>query len=586
MLKQLRARSFVIENQIALTGTVPLGSGLIADFLYSEIRCYITGVDTKRHVILGLLGPLLDNGRGPQRWERWRPTVALCQHEDLLVSRFELIYDPKFEALYKQISADIAAVSPETVVRPHVVRFNNAWDFQDVYGALHDFARAYPFNVDEEEYLIHITTGTHVAQICMFLLAEARYFPGNLVQTAPPSKWGSGPGTFGVVDLDLSKYDRLASRFAQEQRESASILKSGIETRNERFNRLIDRIERVASSSKAPILLTGPTGAGKSNLARRIFELKKVRRQVTGDFVEVNCATIRGDGAMSSLFGHRRGAFTGAVADRPGLLRAANNGLLFLDEVGELGPDEQAMLLRSLEDKRFLPVGSDKEVQSDFQLIAGTNCELTSAVKQGRFREDLLARINLWTFDLPPLRERREDIEPNLRFELEQYARKTGSKITFNKEAQEKFLRFAKSPEATWSGNFRDLNAAITRMATLAAGGRITVEIVEEEIERLRTQWSPLRDDPTGEILGQHLSPDQLERIDPFDRVRRTGRSDPRCAACAHALRSRPDLVLGIAPAQRIQQRRRSASEEYLTRFPAWIGGSFAPRLQLDNATA
>jgi transcriptional regulatory protein RtcR len=351
------------------------------------------------------------------------------------------------------------------------------------------------------------------------LLAEARYFPGKLVQTAPPQKWGSGPGTFSIVDLDLSKYDRLASRFAQEQRDSANILKSGIDTRNEPFNRLIDRIERVASSSKAPILLTGPTGAGKSNLARRIFDLKKTRRQVTGDFVEVNCATIRGDSAMSSLFGHRRGAFTGAVADRPGLLRAADGGLLFLDEIGELGPDEQAMLLRSLEDKRFLPVGSDKEAQSDFQLIAGTNRELASAVQQGRFREDLLARINLWTFELPPLRDRREDIEPNLRFELEQYARKTGNKITFNKEAQEKFLAFAKSPESIWSGNFRDLNAAVTRMATLAAGGRITVSLVEEEMHRLRSQWSPAQADAAQSILEQHLSPEQVAEIDRFDRV-------------------------------------------------------------------
>ena len=116
--------------------------------------------------------------------------------------------------------------------------------FRTVYAALHDFARSYPFNVEEEDYLIHITTGTHVAQICLFLLAEARYFPGKLVQTAPPTKWGSGPGTFDLVDLDLSKYDRLASRFAQEQRESASILKSGIETRNEQFNR-VDRPDRA-----------------------------------------------------------------------------------------------------------------------------------------------------------------------------------------------------------------------------------------------------------------------------------------------------------------------------------------------------
>src|SRR4030095_7720389 len=130
----------------------------------------------------------------------------------------------------------------------------------------------------------------------------------------------------------------------------------------------------------------------KSQLARRIYELKKARHQVTGAFVEVNCATLRGDAAMSALFGHVKGAFTGALKDRAGLLRAADGGVLFLDEIGELGRDEQAMLVRALEEKRFSPFGSDVEVSSDFQLIAGTNRELLPAVREGRFREDLLAR--------------------------------------------------------------------------------------------------------------------------------------------------------------------------------------------------
>ena len=122
---------------------------------------------------------------------------------------------------------------------------------------------------------------------------------------------------------------------------------------------------------------------------------------MTGAFVEVNCATLRGDAAMSTLFGHVRGSFTGALRDRPGLLRAADGGVLFLDEVGELGPDEQAALLRAIEEKQFLPLGADREVRSDFQLIAGTNADLAAAVRVGRFREDLLARINMWTFRLP-----------------------------------------------------------------------------------------------------------------------------------------------------------------------------------------
>jgi transcriptional regulatory protein RtcR len=222
---------------------------------------------------------------------------------------------------------------------------------------------------------------------------------------------------------------------------------------------------------------------------------------------------------MSTLFGHVRGAFTGAVGERPGLLRAAEGGLLFLDEVGELGLEEQAMLLRAVEERRFLPVGSDKEAKSDFQLIAGTNCDLLSAARAGRFREDLLARINLWTFKLPALRDRLEDIEPNLDYELEQFARLHQTKVTFNKEARERFLHFATGPEATWSGNFRDLNAAVIRMATLSAGGRISVDAVDHEIARLQGSWAPAIVAPASFDLESVCEPQMLSKIDPFDRV-------------------------------------------------------------------
>jgi transcriptional regulatory protein RtcR len=473
---------------------------------------------SKRLVVIGLLGPSLDNGRGPERWERWRPSVGLCQYEDLVVDRFELLHEPKFTALCKTICQDIAAVSPETTVRVHDVSFVDPWDFQGVYEALHTFAKNYSFKPDEEDYLVHITTGSHVAQICLFLLTEARYLPARLIQTAPPSKQRGDVGSYDIVDLDLSKYDRLAARFNEEVRESTSFLKSGIETRNRAFNRLIEEVEQVAVGSKAPILLMGPTGAGKSHLARRIYELKKHRRQVEGKFVEVNCATVRGDGAMSTLFGHVRGAFTGAVGERPGLLRAADKGLLFLDEVGELGLEEQAMLLRAIEERRFFPVGSDKEAVSDFQLIAGTNCDLRSAVAAGRFREDLLARINLWTFRLPALRERREDIEPNLDFELEQFARTHGTKVTMNKEARDRFMRFATDSASAWAGNFRDLNAAVMRMATFSRGGRVSTEIVDAEMERLKTSWTSPREESPAD-LRELCGEEQLSAIDPFDRV-------------------------------------------------------------------
>ena len=474
----------------------------------------------RKTVVIGFLGSVLDyGGKGSTRWEKWRPSVALCQHEDLLVHRLELIHDARNRGLAERVKLDIESVSPETEVKRVEMELRDPWDFEEVYTALHDYARGYAFDTGREDYLIHITTGTHVAQICWFLLTEARTLPARLLQTSPPRKKAVADsiGGYEIIDLDLSRYNRIAQRFRREQEDTVSFLKAGIATRNPRFNRVIERIEQVAVRSKAPVLLVGPTGAGKSFLARRIYELKQARHQVSGRFVEVNCATLRGDSAMSTLFGHVKGAFTGAQSARPGLLRAADGGLLFLDEIGELGADEQAMLLKAIEEKRFLPFGADSEAASDFQLIAGTHRDLRQWVAQGRFREDLYARINLWTFELPGLAARAEDIEPNLDFELERHAREQGREVRFNVEAKRATSPLRHPREARWPGNFRELSASVTRMATLAEAGRITEASVAEEIERLRYTWSG-SDGETADTLHDVLG-DAAARFDLFDRV-------------------------------------------------------------------
>jgi transcriptional regulatory protein RtcR len=473
----------------------------------------------RRRVAISVLGTTLDTGKTDERWQKWRPTVALCQQPGLFIDRVDLLADRNADALVHRITEDIAQVSPATEVHRHVLQLRDPWDFSEVYTALREFTEDYSFDPEQEDYLVNITTGTHVVQICWFLLTEARFIPGRLLQLSPPRRGESGyAGTHAVIDLDLSRYDAIATRFAAERHEAASFLKSGIATRNAVFNGMIDEIEKVAIQSRAPVLLTGPTGAGKSQLARRIFELKKLQRQVSGAFIEVNCATLRGDQAMSSLFGHVRGAFTGAQGDRAGLMKSADNGVLFLDEIGELGRDEQAMCLRAIEEKRFLPMGSDKDVTSDFQLIAGTNRDLTAAVREGRFREDLLARLNLWTFALPSLRDRKEDIEPNLEFELRRFTEREGRKATFNREARERYLRFATAPEAFWSANFRDLSASVTRMATLAPDGRINEATVAAEIARLLQQWTSGSADADADLL-QAVLGERLAECDPFDRA-------------------------------------------------------------------
>ncbi len=472
-------------------------------------------------VIIGFLGTVLDSGgKTEKRWQKWRPTVSLCQHEDMLVDRFELLIGRRDLKLAKKVKADIKQISPETEVVFHEMDLINPWDFEEVYSALHDFADNYNFDTDNEEYYMHITTGTHVAQICMFLLTEARYFPAKLLQSSPAHKeTKDGSGTYTIIDLDLSKYDLIAQRFQMEQEEATSFLKSGIVTKNKNFNTMIDQIEKVVIKTKSPVLLMGPTGAGKSQLARRIYDLKKLRNQMKGNFIEINCATLKGDNAMSTLFGHKRGAFTGAVSDRAGLLASADNGVLFLDEIGELGLDEQAMILRAIEEKRFLPVGSDKESQSDFQLLAGTNRDLGKEVAKGRFREDLLARLNLWTFHLPGLKDRREDIEPNIDYELRKFSEENNQNITFNKEARNKYLKFALSNEASWSANFRDLSASINRMATLCEGGRIRTPEIADEINRLKLLWDAKPQNDNTQILQRTLSPEEISQIDLFDQT-------------------------------------------------------------------
>lgn len=446
----------------------------------------------KKKVVIGVLGTVLDRrGKKANRWHKWRPSIGLCQQPDLHIDRFELVYQPGDMQAAGRVKEDIEQASPQTEVMLREVDIADPWDFEQVYTALLDFAAHYPFDTENEEYLVHITTGTHVVQICWFLLTEASYLPARLIQTAPrhDARDKDPAGVYTIIDLDLSRYTQITGRFQKEQQAQVTFLKSGIATRNAGFNTMIDKIERVALRSSAPVLLTGPTGAGKSFLARRIYELRRSRHQVKGRFVEVNCATLRGDNAMSALFGHVKGAFTGAVQARSGLLKEAGGGILFLDEIAELGADEQAMLLKAIEEKRFFPYGSDHETESDFSLIAGTHRNLALRVSEGLFREDLYARINMWTFALPGLAQRREDIEPNVDYELAKYSRDQQTRVRFDTDARQHYLAFACSPAALWRGNFRELSASVTRMATFAENGRITSALVQEETERLKSQW-------------------------------------------------------------------------------------------------
>jgi len=421
----------------------------------------------------------------------WQPNAELCHpSHGMQVDRYEIICESRFVDVADQIVGQIGWVAPSTVVRKNMTPdIKDAWDFEEDWLSLDSWANDYEFNEEKEHYYVHMVKGTFVQQICLFMLARSREIPADLIYNSPPDE-RNPHGTVSIVDLRLPRYDKITARLNARREDAVFSLKDGIDTKNKAFNELIGQIEHIAVNTTDPILLLGPTGAGKSALAKRIYNLRKQRNLVTQNFVDVNCATIRGEGAMSALFGHEKGAFTGAVSKRKGALLEADKGLLFLDEIGDLGVEEQTMLLKALDNGAFKPLGSDEEMHSDFQLIAASNRDLYAAAQNNQFRADLLARIYLWSFDLPGLRNRPEDIEPNLDRELDIYARKPDKRVRMSRDARAKFLRFATSPEAKWTANFRDLRGMVTRMATFAENGLITPSVLDAQIIDIKEKWS------------------------------------------------------------------------------------------------
>lgn len=225
-------------------------------------------------------------------------------------------------------------------------------------------------------------------------------------------------------------------------------------------------VMRVATLSDLPALVTGETGTGKEVLVNALHRLDEKRSR--GPFVALNCSAINPNLAESELFGHRRGAFTGAEAGRKGLIRSADGGVLFLDEVGDLDPQLQAKLLRVIQERRVLGVGDDREMDVSVRVIAATNCDLAELVRQGRFREDLFHRLNMLSIHLPPLRQRTDDIGPLVEHFLDKHRRpgRDGQSLGAGPEFIDA-LKLMKLP-----GNARELEHLVARVV----GDRETAE--------------------------------------------------------------------------------------------------------------
>ena len=220
------------------------------------------------------------------------------------------------------------------------------------------------------------------------------------------------------------------------------------------LQKMLSLVSKVAPTD-ASVLVTGETGTGKELVARAIH---RQSRRSSRPFVSVNCAAIPRDLIASELFGHEKGAFTGAVQRRVGRFELAERGTLFLDEVGELPPETQVALLRVLQEHEFERVGGTRSIQTNVRVVAATNRNLQAAIAEGTFRSDLFYRLNVFPIELPPLRERREDIPLLVEYFIDGYARKAAKKICTIEKSTLELLR-----SYSWPGNIRELQNVIER---------------------------------------------------------------------------------------------------------------------------
>jgi formate hydrogenlyase transcriptional activator len=296
----------------------------------------------------------------------------------------------------------------------------------------------------------------------------------------------------GLTDIDERK--RAEERLQQENvalREEinkASMFEEILGT-SPALQAVLSRISKVAPSDST-VLITGETGTGKELVARAIHRRS---HRASRAFVSVNCAAIPRDLVASELFGHERGAFTGALQRRIGRFELAEGGTLFLDEVGELAADTQVALLRVLQEREFERVGGRQSIRVDVRVIAATNRDLTAAVVSGIFRQDLYYRLNVFPIEMPPLRERRKDIPLLVGYFIDRYARKAGRNI---KSVDQKTLQLLQS--YPWPGNIRELQNVIER------------SVIVCETEKLSVDESWLSQQPRDRRLGCKLHLSQM----------------------------------------------------------------------------
>ena len=323
-----------------------------------------------------------------------------------------------------------------------------------------------------------------------------------------------------IVKKALDKQELVVENraFKRAQRERGSI--KNIIGRSAKMQAVYQMIETVAEV-QSTILVTGESGTGKELVARAIHDLSP---RAEKPFISINCGAFTETLLESELFGYVKGSFTGANTNRKGLFEAANKGTIFLDEIGEMSPAMQVKLLRVLQERRVRPVGAHEEIQIDARVIAATNRDLKAMADDGSFREDLFYRISVIPIHLPPLRERKEDINDLVEHFINKFCDQTGRELSISQKAMQILENYA------WHGNVRELEHTIERAVALERGDEIQPERLPEHItnynpERINAEFD-LPDE--GINLTTHL--DNLEKTYVLEALKKCGGNQTRAA--------------------------------------------------------
>jgi DNA-binding NtrC family response regulator len=322
-------------------------------------------------------------------------------------------------------------------------------------------------------------------------------------------------GILALLDKAIEKRILLDENLQLKQELAGRYRFMNIVGKSKRMQELIDLVGSVAAS-EANILIQGENGTGKEVVANAIH-LHSHRAE--GPFIKINCSAIPKDLIESELFGYKKGSFSGATLDKPGLLEMAEGGSLLLDEIGEMPAFLQTKLLRVLQEREYRPIGSDKTIRVDFRLICATNVDLDAALRDGRVREDLYFRVNTITLRVPPLRERTEDIPLLCDFFLERFRLRYQKNVrTLAPAVYHFFIRHR------WPGNVRELENVIERAVLVAKGSEIGIGDLPES---LRQDSSAMTDF----VIPPHRTLAEIERMAIVQTLQRTNWNKQEAAA-------------------------------------------------------